>query len=158
MKILWVFIALLFSCAALGQAELMSKKGSKYYYKNKIYNYKELGTVYAGHDEALEIYMSGRGNIRGANVMAYTGLGMILLGVAMASGGRLDGGILGGFSIATGVLLEVIGLIPRGIGKSKLSKAMKTFNFDMIERHGYNTDPSLSFGMTRNGIGLVYQF
>ena len=158
MKILWVVVTLLFSYGAMGQAELLSKKGSKYYYKEKEYECKELSVVYADHNESMNFYTSGRSNIRAANMMTYVGLGFIVIGVGMASGGRFDRGIAGGFSIAAGLLLEIIGLIPRGIGKGKLSKAMKTFNFEMIERHGYNADQSLSFGMTGNGIGLVYQF
>ena len=158
MKYLWILFALLISFSAVGQADLLTKKGFKYYYKDKKYKCKELGIVYKESQNALDLYNSGRGNVKAANILGYTGLGFIVLGTGGLFTDSFEGVILGGLSILTGLVVELIALVPRGIGNGKLKKARKTFNFEMIERKGYNSDTSLSLGITRNGFGFVYQF
>ena len=76
----------------------------------------------------------------------------------MVSDGELDSAIVGGLSLTLGALLELVGLVPRLLGAKKLRRARSTFNFEMIERHGYKIESDLSFGMTRNGAGFVYSF
>lgn len=159
MRYLWILFLLIFSSSAIGQADLVTKKGSKYYYKGDQYKCKELGIIYKDSEEAMDIYSSGRKNVKSANFTAYLGIALIVVGLGVAvNSDSFQGVIAGSLSIVIGLVVEVVALVPLGIGKGKIRKAMNIFNFDMIERHGYQEEPSVSLGVTKNGIGLVYHF
>ncbi len=153
------------SYSLVGQADLLEKKGRKYTYKGVVYKCKELSTIYKDNQEAMDLYISGRSHKKAANLTAYIGLGFIGLGLGSGLAGSIAGGdiglvglILGVLSAGVGIVLEIVAITPRIVGNRKLKKARKTFNFEMIERHGYKSDTSLLFGVTKNGIGLVMQF
>ena len=159
MKPLVIFIGLLISISSFGQTKHLEKKGNRYIFEGKEYKCKELGQVYSAYEVSLDLYDSGRSKKRVARNMSYIGIGII--GVGIGGGlivGDIAGAVVAGLSIAGGVVLELIALAPRGIGNGKLRKARKEFNYEMIRRHGYKEDTSLIFGVTGNGMGLVYQF
>lgn len=159
MRFFWIVLALLFSSISSAQADLVSKEGTKYFYKNKEYKCEDLQPIYADSPEALEYYLSGRKSYSSARIMGYTGLTVILLsGALMLGNGNLEGFIIGGLGIAGGLIIEIIALVPLGRGSIKMKKAMNTFNYEMIEKHGYGKEVSLSIGYTGNGVGLVYSF
>ncbi len=159
MKFFWIVLSLFVSSTAVGQADLLLKKKSIYYYKDKQYSCEELGVIYKDHPQSLELYYSGKGSSKVAGTLGYIGLGFLVLGLGVAfTSGGYGGAAVGALSITVGLVLEIVALVPLSIGKNKLKKAMRLFNFDAMERHGYQADPSLSFGITGNGVGLVYQF
>jgi len=159
MKFLSILIALFITSSAMGQADLLMKKKSIYYFKNKEYKCEELGVVYKDHPKSLELYYSGKSVANISGTIGYIGLGFLVagFGVTFTSDGYGSAAV-GGLSIIVGLLFEVVALVPLSIGKNKLKKARRLFNFDMMEKHGYESNPSLSFGATGNGLGLVYQF
>ena len=159
MKPLFILIGLLISISSFGQTKLLEKNGNRYIFEGKEYKFKELGQVYSTHEVSLDLYNNGRNKKRVARNMSYIGVGIIGLGIGGGLiVGDVSGAIVAALSIAGGVVLELIALAPRGIGNRKLRKARKEFNYEMIERHGYKEDTSLIFGVTKGGVGLVYQF
>ena len=158
MKYLLLLVLVFFCFDSFSQNNLLEKSGRKYTYKDEVYKCKELGDVYKIHQESLDLYNSGRANKRAANVVAIVGVPFALGGFILTSSGSIEGLIFGILSIAASVVIELVALIPRGAGSAKLRKARKTFNFEMLERHGYQSETSLVFGVTTNGLGLVYQF
>jgi hypothetical protein len=158
MKYILLFIALGFFSSVTAQSNLLLKEKGKYFYNEKEYKCEELGDVYINYPESLITYISGRRNKRAANVVAITGVPFLIGGAIGLASDDIGGVIFGAFSFVSGGLLTIISLIPRGIGNAKLQKARKMFNYEMIERHGYREDTSLSIGVTPNGVGLVYQF
>ena len=158
MKYISFLIAVFISFSASGQANLLEKRGGNYYYKGQKYQCDELSEVYEEYQVALDLYFSGRNSKRAANIVAITGVPFVLGGVLGLASGDFGGQIFGAFSLVAGSLLELVALIPRGIGGRKLRKARKIFNYEMIDRHGYNEDVSISFSQTPNGLGLVMNF
>ena len=159
MKPYLIILGLFITMVSFGQDNHLEKKGKRYIFNGKEYKCKELGEVYSTYQPSLELYLSGRKMKRRARNMSYVGLGLIGggIGVGLAVG-DVEGAVVAGLSIAGGILIEIIALAPRGIGNAKLKKARKEFNYEMIRRHGYDSDVSLSFGLTTNGVGLVYSF
>ena len=84
-------------------------------------------------------------------------MGLIGTGYLLASNGDGDTALFAGGIVVLGLVAENIALIPGIWGPRKLKKALNTFNYEMIERHGYQSDTSLSLGITKNGLGFVLQ-
>ncbi len=150
---------MLFAINICGQDYLLDKKGSSYFYNGKEYKCKQLGIVYIEHEEAFDVYRSGRrshdaGKYLGIGGIATIGVGFMVLAYANNVYGRVYGGI----TILSGMLVEAVAVFYLIRGSIKLNKARKIFNFKMLERHGYNSELSLMIGGTRNGIGLIAQF
>jgi hypothetical protein len=159
MKFLVLVIAVLISFSAAGQADLLEKKGGKFYYKGKVYKREYLGSVYTQSPEAYRLFKSGIKNNTRAKIFGLTGAGLIgggiLLAVIIDSIATLT---IGAGAIVLGVISADIALVFVIKGHVRLKKAFNTFNHEMIEKHGYQTDTSLNFGVTNNGLGFVYQF
>ena len=147
---------------------LLEKKGRKYYFDGQKYKCKELTPVYERHLPALSTYLNGRKDKHKSKVMAWTGLaGLVggfaitVGGVASAFGSSNDSGfqiVFGLVTMGAGLGLEIASIVYSVRGRSKLKKARREFNIEMIERHGYESDLSLSLETTQNGIGLVMRF
>jgi len=158
MKYLICLIVLLISFSAAGQADLLEKRGSKYFYKDEVYKGSELVSIYIDHQESLDLYLAGRSNIRAANSTALIGVPFLVLGIVGLTSGSLLSAGLGYISVLGGVVLELTALIPRARGSQKLKKARKDFNYEMIRRHGYEEDTSLSLQINQGGMALVFTF
>jgi hypothetical protein len=158
MRYLSFLIVMLISFSATGQANLLEKKGGEFMYRGESYTSSELDLVYENHLESMDLYLSGLRYKEVANIIAILGIPFLVGGgIGLVSGG-FSPKALGALLIVSGGIIELIALVPKGVGNWKLRKARRTFNYDMIERQGYNTDTSLSFRVTGNGLGLVYQF
>jgi len=160
MKYLILLVACLISFSAMGQADLLEKKGRKYYYKGKVYKSSYLGAIYNQSPEAYRLFKSGKKKKKRAMIFALTGLGLMGTGALLARTG-VDFGpaqVIGGGMIGLGVISEIIAIFPAIGGHRRMKKALKTFNHDMIERHGFQSETSLVFGVTGNGVGFVIQF
>jgi len=166
MKHLLVCIPILFSINALSQVDLLSKEGSKYYYIGNKYNYKELDFIYELHQPALELYLSGRQLRIHAKKSGLIGLGLWIGGVTLIVTGAEsprsswypnEFASFATFSLMGSFILEIIALVQRIKGGKKLKRAKNIFNYHMIEKHGYQSDNSFSFGITKNGLGFIYE-
>jgi len=160
-------LALLFSVSAQGQADLLTKKGSKFYYQDKKYKCKELDPIYEQHCISFDLYNSGLRLKRCGRINGYVGLGLFALGLGgvvlgaenIVTRGSLNYlGVIGGLSIGASFILEVVAIIQKIRGGHKLKKARRLFNIEMIERHGYKEEVSISFGQTTHGLGIAVDF
>lgn len=159
MRISLFFVLTLFALNAYCQDYLLDKNGSSYFYNGKEYKWKELGSVYRQYDKAFNIYQSGKRSLNTAKYLAIGGAVSIGVGYfAAQASDNISGLAYGGLAIIAGVLVETVALVYLVRGKLKASKARKKFNFEMLERHGYNSEVSLVFGGTRHGVGLIVQF
>ena len=158
MRMLIIIFMLLFAFSVKGQPDFLTKKGNGYFYKNNKYNWKELGAVYKESEAASDLYKSGRTYKIMGQTTAYIGAGVIMAGISVAPGVSLQNKSTGFIIVGAGLFLELVAITPLIIGKQKLRQAMETFNFDMIKRHGYETEKSLSLSGTNNGFGLELQF
>ena len=145
-----------FSLSAYGQADLLSKNQGKYFYKERVYKCVELGVVYKEHKESLDIYKSSIKMTNVANLSAFIGLPLFLGGIGWASSDENRG--LGAVAMGSAVLLELLAIIPRVVGAYRLTKARRTFNYEMIRRHGYKEGVSISINQTPSGVGFVLSF
>jgi len=158
MKYLTLSLLLFFSLSTYCQADLLEKVKGKYFYKGNVYQQKELGSVYEILQESLDLYISGMKRRKSSNVFTYIGLPFTVGGILGLSSDGLDNIVFGGISFLIGGIIELVAIFPRLEGNHKLRKALRTFNYEMIERYGYQSDTSLSLGMTGNGLGFVYCF
>jgi hypothetical protein len=158
MKYLYILISVLISFSASGQADLLEKFSNRYIYKDRLYKCDELGEIYETHQESLDLYLSGRKNKNTARTVSILGLPFIAGGILGVASNNVGARILGALFIIGGVGIELISFIPRGIGNRKLRMARSKFNFEMIRRHGYKEDVSLTFSQTPNGVGFVLNF
>ena len=159
MKLLLQCIILFLSVSSFAQTPQLELKGKLYYFEGKTYTCKELNELYHTHGPSLNLYLDGRKRVRVARNMAYTGLGLMATGVVTGAAiGDVEGAVVGVLFVVGGLTLELISLAPRAIGNDRIRKARREFNYEMIRRHGYQEDPSLSFGMTGNGVGFVISF
>jgi hypothetical protein len=158
MRGLFVLIILFFSCSVMGQQDLLIKKEQDYYYQNTRYKCKELGPIYRQNKESYELYISGRKFKKIGQISAYTGAGLIMAGVAVAPGVSLQNKNTGLLIVGVGLFFEMLAITPLLIGRRNLIKARQTFNFKMLERHGFKSDTSLSLAPTHNGFGLLLSF
>jgi len=124
----------------------------------KTYSSKQLGEVYIEYNKSMDLYLSGESNKRAANIIAIIGAPFVVGGIIGVTSGDYGGVVLGALSLVAGGIIEIVALIPRGVGSSKLQKARRIFNYEMIERHGYNAETALSISATENGLGFVFQF
>jgi hypothetical protein len=158
MKYLIILTAVLISFASFGQADLLEKKGRKYIYKGKVYKSSYLGSIYSQSPEAYKLFKSGKKKTRRAKIYGLTGLGLIGVGFSSIQFQDFNIAVIGGGVIVLGVISGTIAIFSAIGGHRRLKKALKTFNYDMIERHGYQSDTALAFGVTHNGLGFVLQF
>ena len=159
MKNFILFILTLLAINVCGQDYLIDKRGGSYYYQGKEYKCKQLGIVYIEYEEAFNIYHSGKRNFNTAKYLAIGGIVSIGVGfMVMLNSKNVYGLVYGGITVLTGMLVESVALFYLIKGDIKTSKARKKFNFEMLERHGYNSEVSLVFGGTKNGFGLIVQF
>ena len=156
MKFLVFLLVTLFSLPAFGQADLLTKKGKKYFYKDQVYKCIELGAVYKENQESLHLYELSRQLTKIANVSAIIGIPLFLGGAVLALSDKNKR--LGVVAAESAIWLELLAIIPRLFGAHNLNKARKTFNLEMIRRHGYKEAVSISFTETANGVGIVFQF
>jgi len=158
MKYLIILIAILISFSVLGQDYFLEKKGDIYFYKGQLYSFDELAILYEDHPASMDLYLSGKRSKIGAKIFAILGIPFLVGGgLGLASGG-FNPKILGPLLILTGGAIELIALIPKGVANRRFRKARRLFNYEMIERHGYQSDTSLSLAATGNGVGFVLQF
>lgn len=159
MKIL-LFLSFTFCTLTLpGQDYLLDKYETTYFHHRKEYTWKELGDVYFESEKAFRIYSSGRNNLVSAKNFAKNGA--FILGVGLSTliiGPDSVKLIYGSVIAASGILVEFGALIYLVSGKNKLRKARTVFNFEMLERHGFDKGMSLVFGVSGNGAGLSLQF
>lgn len=159
MRLLFILLTSIFTISCFGQTKQLENKGERYFFDGKEYKCKELGEVYKTYQVSLDLYNEGRKKKRVARNMAFVGLGLIAGGVGVGLAvGDIPGAVIAGLSIAGGIAIELIALAPRALGNSKLRKARKEFNYEMIRRHGYKSDTSLSISVTQNGVGFVMSF
>jgi len=158
-KVLLSLLALMVSFSLLGQADILTKKGKKYYYKGEDYKCKELGPIYEQVPEAIQKYESGLSHKKTARILTFAGLGLIGAGIAIPFFSHSFGPlVIGGLSIMGGITVQIVAIFPRIRGGNQIRKAKDIFNFEMIKRHGYDNRSSLSLNSTSNGIGLVLTF
>ena len=155
MKILRFLLLLLFSYSVMGQTDIMTIDGSKYYYKGEVYKCKELGPIYEQSEKALNLYNSGRKYYKVANFTFGLGFGIFGLAIVFASGQHWEETAI---SLGAAGLLGLLALIPRIVGDQKVGLAREAFNFNMLERHGYKSEYSLNIGTTINGMGITLIF
>ncbi|MDF1694505.1 MAG: hypothetical protein P1U56_01650 [Saprospiraceae bacterium] len=169
MKFILSLLLVLFFFNGFGQADFLAKNGSNYFYKGKGYKYKELTPIYKQHEPAYKMYMEGVGLRKKASRNGLNGL-YLIGGGALAVYALSSLPILslddspnpytsiGVIAVLGGYVLEIIALIQRFKGDSKLRKAVDIFNLGVIEKHGYKQETSLHLNQTSNGIGLVFSF
>lgn len=156
MKLIIVTLLILFSTTSIfGQAEIMTRKGSTYHYKGKEYKCKDLGPIYKESENATKIYKRGKSLYTLSNVTAITGMLSLGVGIVFAAD---DKWLEATSFFASTVILGLVSLIPRTLGDYIMENAQDAFNFDMIERHGYNSGTTLSIESNENGISLVLNF
>lgn len=143
---------------AFGQVDLISKNGSDYIYRNDVYKSNELAELYMQSQNALDLYKSGRKYRTVGRTIGYAGLALIVTGLVGLATDQKDFMLFDGGAIGIGLLLELIAIAPIIKGSYNLNKALKTFNYEMIERHGYQSDTSLSINVTGNRVGLIMTF
>ena len=159
MRYLSFLLAVLISISVAGQANLLEKKGNLYFYKGQTYECSELDIVYKEHQESYDIYLSGLKSKNASYTVALLGIPFLVGGGLGLISAGFNPKIVGPLLLLSGGIIELIGLIiPKKIGNRKLRKAQSKFNHKMIEQHGYNSDASLLFGATENGLGFVFQF
>ena len=155
MKLTFITFFILISATVFSQADLLKSNGSKYYYKGKMYKIKELGPIFNQSEKALKFYKRGKLYNK---VSTYTAaIGMVTIGIGIGFAANNDWPKATATFAAT-VILGLVSLIPRVMGDKEMEKAKDAFNIDMIQRHGYNFEPTLTLVDTKNGVGLVYQF
>jgi len=155
MKFVIITFLLLFSTTVFSQADILTIDGAKYYYNGKEYKCKDLGPIYQESEKANEIYKNANLSYNISNIMAVTGMVSLGVGIGFAASDKW----LEATSFFAGtVVLGLASLIPRTVGDQQMGNAKDAFNFDMIERHGYNSDTTLSFESNENGISLVLNF
>lgn len=151
----------------LGQTHLLTKEGSKYYYQGNEYSCEKLGSVYEQVEPAFKLYVRGKSLSEGGRSKIRFGIGMILGGfvsVYAGASGTISGqspnflAIIGFVGIFGGLSIELIGIGQKISGNNKLRRARNVFNDTMMERHGANSELSLSLAQTYNGIGFVVTF
>ncbi|MEM9547723.1 MAG: hypothetical protein AAGA77_17205 [Bacteroidota bacterium] len=166
MKFLVSVLLCLIVFQSFGQNKVLVKK-NKYLYSfdGKLYAFEELGSVYELHEPALKRYKSGRNHKKISKILGWSGLGLFVGGIVVGVSG-----IESAFSNSTSTIeaglammvlaipVELTAIVFRIIAGSKLRKARKIFNLEMLERHGYRSEAYLSFGTTPNGLGLVLTF
>ncbi len=158
-KIFVFFLLLLNTVCTSAQDYLLIKEKGKYYHNGQEYKCKELGQVYRESEEALKWYNKGRRNLRVATYLSFGGLA--LGGVAYGIGSSAeDLGALAVIALLLGVglIVELVAVVFALRGSGKLKRAREEFNFDMLEKFGLQSDMSLTFGGTKNGVGLILQF
>ena len=158
MKGLMFFLLVLFTSSAFGQADLLEKKDRLYLYKGSSYKCKELSPIYSQSPEAFKLYMSGKKKKKRARVFAYVGLGLMSSGVLAILTDDITTEVFGAGGFLLGLVCELIAIAPTIRGSIKFKRALETFNYEMIEKHGYQSETSLVFGVTGNGLGLFFQF
>ena len=158
MKYISVLIAVLISLSVTGQSYLLEEKGDDYLYKGQLYSIDELDVLYEDHQKSMDLYLSGLRNKDDAYTIALLGIPFIVGGGLGLMSGGFSPKIIGPLLILSGGAIELIALIQKPIGNWKLRRARSHFNYNMIERHGYQSDISFAFGVTNNGMGLVLQF
>ena len=158
MRWVWILQLVLLWSAGYSQADLIYRDGPLYIYQNKAYSCEEMGEVYDKNQEALKLYRSGRKMKKASKTMRYGGLGLMISGVAIGINGSSSRDRIGKLAIVAGIGFEIFSIFPHAAGAHRLDKAMRTFNYEMIRRKGIKPQMSLSFGMTMNGIELVYSF
>ncbi|MEM9546029.1 MAG: hypothetical protein AAGA77_08645 [Bacteroidota bacterium] len=168
MNMLITTCVLLFLSASVGaQSHLLIKKGSEYHFQNEIFHFGELDKVYVNYKPSLEVYNLGFRKRDLSKNVALAGLylfgGGVLLSylgadALIANGGGSTALVVGLLSIGSSIILEFVAIGMSVNAGGLLKEARYTFNEVMIQRHGYKSEATLSFGMMKNGIGLVYSF
>ena len=158
MKNLLFLLFILLPLLSFGQADLLQKAQGKYYYKQKVYQEDELSVIYKAHQESLDLYISGLNKKKLAKTYTWIAAAFFVGGIAGTASDRIDNKVFGGLSYLCGITFGLMTISPRIKGKYRLNKAMSTFNHEMIRRHGYNEETSLSIQLNQNGIALLYAF
>ena len=155
MKFLGILLFLLFSSVVIGQADIVTIEGSRYYYKGEEYKRSELGPIYKQSEEAYQLYNSGIMFSKISKVTVDIGLVALGVGIFFASGRDWNAAVPAFYS-AIGI--GILAIIPKINSSLKMSSARQTFNFEILEREGYNSSYSLDIGGVTNGIGLFFNF
>ena len=158
MKFLLLLLCLTFSISSFAQADLIEKKNKFYIYQGNIYKCEQMGTIYQTYPEALELYTVGAQRKSTSKVVGTIALGVFVVSAFSISRRTLPGVVLGVLGVGASAIIGIIASFSSGSGSKKLKEAQDLFNFKQIEKHGYNTDTSLSLALTTNGLGLVYSF
>lgn len=158
---------MLFSISAIGQTDLLSKKGSCYYFNGQEYKYTELEHIYENHLPSLSLYISGVSLSKNARRNSLIALGLYGIGIAsilvrtkapLGSPGSNGLTSVGGYSLVGATMFSSIGFLQRLKSRKKLKKAMLLYNYHKIEQDGYDSNISIDLTQTANGIGLVLNF
>lgn len=158
MKYCICIILFLFVYSAHGQVDLIAKDNGKYIYDLKIYKCKELGPILEKSEKASMMYQSGINHYKAAKYMFFTGLVTGGLGIYLISASNAFIDETGALLTVGGAVVSVLALLPRIFGDNKIEISVELFNIDMIEKHGYQSNVSLSFEETNNGVGFVLRF
>jgi len=159
MKFLLFLFLILFTLNGYAQDYLLDKYETTYFHHRKEYTWNELDDVYMESEKALNIYNNAKSDLNRAE--NYAVVGALTLGIGITTfwlgtnGHKL---IYGDLILVTGSLIEVGALIYLLRGKGKLIKARRVFNFEMMERYGYESGVFIGLGGTGNGVGVVLKF
>lgn len=146
-------------------SQMINKVGSNLYeYDGKIYRKHNLGFAYDKDSEQMETFLLAKERRKeGLRTLRYSG-GVLLGGILMSKFGfdRDDDSVFWMGVIASYIgapILFVVSISKSRSATKNFKKAIDLYNFDYIERNGYDKDQSyLHIGMTNNGLGLIYSF
>lgn len=167
MKYFFLFAFILSSTHAFTQVEFLKKKGSKYYYESKIYEYDELDSIYSYHLPAMDLYLQGR-KLKSLSSRNFSvGIGLIAFGaflIGTGAEGPLGRSSANGYasfsvySIIGGGIFSGFGFYQSYRSWNKFDDARNAFNFYLIEQNGYKSSMSLHLTTSSNGIGVALRF
>ncbi len=153
----------------LNQSDLIIRKGGKYIYEEKGFNFDELGHIIESDTEAFDIYTkavrkqrSSRNTLYAFFITAGLSAGAILLHDYGTNGSDPNY-----FFLATGAILGTVSLVlilPLYLIQIPLTwgfkrKSITTFNQNRILDKGFNKETgNISLRLANKGIGIIYSF
>lgn len=152
----------------IGQSQLIFKEGKKYTHDYQTYKYEDLENILETHPESFKYYnkalIKKKWSKIATNTLIASSASTAIL-IWLASRENFNSGAFAQLAI-TGALTWVVSiiLIPISITQYTLKmkyrkRSIQSYNEQEIIEKGYKKDASyLQFGITENGVGLVYNF
>ena len=141
-------------------------------YNNHVYDYRKMNEIFSKSPQANHWYQKSMKSYKAARTTAWVALGLAGSGAIFIAIDDEDvpffatGDGLLAPSDALGITLTlfaapltgIVSLVIRGAGKRQKKKAIIAFNESSVGYLPIRIEQEITFGITQNGLGFVYNF